>query len=550
MDVSRELPTPSIQSDVTLDAPLTVVDEASGDLRRVEVVEGSGPEITGEIQHHLQCRLRLAALVMFFGFGVFLIRNLVWAGDPPPSMLTYTLHGLLTATLGFCGFALCRRCPVSMTKLRIKEFVIFGMPAIFFLFLQYKDMSECAKHGFLPSSEGSWLLLMFTYAFLVPNHWRKASLAIGSMAVAPILLTVWMISTDTLCQEAHNSGVTYFTNQILSLLVGGVVAVVGVATLRTLRYEAFEARQLGQYHLRTLIGRGGMGDVYLAEHQMMRRPCAIKLIRPSRAGDPRALARFEREVRSIAKLSHWNSVDIYDYGRTEDGTFYYVMEYLPGMSLQQLVERHGRLPAARVIHLLRQTCDALSEAHQLGLIHRDIKPANVFAAERGGVYDVAKLLDFGLAKPLMDQESVELSAENQITGSPLYMSPEQALGEREPDLRSDIYSLGGVGYFLITGHAPFEGRKPLQVILAHVNEPIEPPSRLVPDIPPDLEAILMRCLAKDPNDRYQTAAELVRALNQCEDAHEWTRRMADEWWRQRSSPPLPPPLPKEIALAT
>jgi serine/threonine-protein kinase len=293
-----------------------------------------------------------------------------------------------------------------------------------------------------------------------------------------------------------------------------------------------------------------MGDVYLAEHQMMRRPCAIKLIRPSRAGDPRALARFEREVRSIAKLSHWNSVDIYDYGRTGDGTFYYVMEYLPGMSLQQLVDRHGRLPAARVIHLLRQTCEALSEAHQLGLIHRDIKPANVFAAERGGVHDVAKLLDFGLAKPLMEQESAELSAEGQITGSPLYMSPEQAIGEREPDLRSDIYSIGGVGYFLATGNAPFEGRKPLQVILAHVNEPVEPPSRQVPDIPADLEAVLMRCLAKDPSDRYQSVEDLARALDDCDDANKWTRRMADEWWRLRSSPPLPPPLPKEIALAT
>ena len=227
------------------------------------------------------------------------------------------------------------------------------------------------------------------------------------------------------------------------------------------------------------------------------------------------------------------------------------MEYLPGMSLQQLVDRHGRLPASRVIHLLRQTCEALSgRAHQLGLIHRDIKPANVFAAERGGVYDVAKLLDFGLAKPLMDQESTELSADGQITGSPLYMSPEQAIGEREPDPRSDIYSLGGVGYFLITGQSPFEGRKPLQVILAHVNEPIEPPSRLCPDVPADQEAVLMRCLAKDPSDRYQSVEELASALAECEDAGNWTRRMAGEWWRLRSSPSIPPPLPKEIAMAT
>ncbi len=266
------------------------------------------------------------------------------------------------------------------------------------------------------------------------------------------------------------------------------MAVVGVRTLRDLSFQAFEARQLGQYHLRELIGSGGMGDVYLAEHQLMRRPCAIKLIQPDRAGDPRAMARFEREVQTIAQLSHWNSVDIYDYGRTEEGTFYYVMEFLPGLSLQQLVDRFGPLPPERAIYLLRQTCDALAEAHQLGLVHRDIKPANLFAAHRGGLYDVAKLLDFGLAKPVMEPSSSQLSAEGVITGSPLYMSPEQALGDTDPDVRSDIYSLGGVAYFLLTGHPPFESDRAIKVIFAHANQPIVPLSQWQLDIPRGLGA--------------------------------------------------------------
>ncbi len=190
-----------------------------------------------------------------------------------------------------------------------------------------------------------------------------------------------------------------------------------------------------------------MGEVYLAEHQLMKRPCAIKMIRPEMAADAQALARFEREVRATAALSHWNSIDIFDYGHDQEGTFYYVMEYLPGMNLGDIVKQFGPMPASRVIHLLRQTCDALGEAHQVGLIHRDIKPANIFAAERGGHQDVAKLLDFGLVKPISKTVNLDLTSDGTVTGSPLYMSPEQAVGD-EPDVRSDIYALGAVAYFL------------------------------------------------------------------------------------------------------
>jgi serine/threonine-protein kinase len=230
------------------------------------------------------------------------------------------------------------------------------------------------------------------------------------------------------------------------------------------------ARQLGQYKLKRPIGSGGMGDVYLAEHLLMKRPCAIKVIRPEKAGDPKVLARFEREVQATAKLSHWNSIDIFDYGRADDGTFYYVMEFLPGMSLAELVRRYGAMPAARALHLMKHACDALQEAHEVGLVHRDIKPANIFAAVRGGMFDVAKLLDFGLAKPLADADAAQLTQEGSITGSPMFMSPEQAIGDRDPDARSDVYAVGSVLYFLLTGRPPFDDENPMKVLIAHAHE--------------------------------------------------------------------------------
>src|SRR6185503_720564 len=217
-----------------------------------------------------------------------------------------------------------------------------------------------------------------------------------------------------------------------------------------------------------------------------------------KAGDPKVLARFEREVQATAKLSHWNTVDIYDYGRADDGTFYYVMEFLPGMNLSELVRRYGPMPPSRALHLARQACDGLQEAHDLGIMHRDIKPANIFAAVRGGVFDVAKILDFGLAKPLAEVAGAQLTQEGTITGSPYYMSPEQAIGDREPDARSDIYALGGVLYFLLTGRPPFDDENPMKVLIAHAHEPPPPPSQFIPDLPDDLELVVMRCLQKSP----------------------------------------------------
>ena len=237
----------------------------------------------------------------------------------------------------------------------------------------------------------------------IPNTWQRAAAVLGAIVALPIGFLAYMNSAEMfqhLLSEMNYSG--FISAQVLILAISLLTGIVGVHTIGTLRREAFAAKQLGQYRLKKRLGSGGMGEVYLAEHQMMKRPCAVKLIRPEKAGDPRMLARFEREVRATAKLSHWNSIDIYDYGRTADGTFYYVMEYLPGHNIGEIVDDYGAIPAGRAVYLLDQVCAALAEAHGIGLVHRDIKPANIFCAYRGGVFDVIKLLDFGLAKPTME----------------------------------------------------------------------------------------------------------------------------------------------------
>src|SRR5262245_51357368 len=388
----------------------TIVQPAANGVERAKVccpkreiaAEGSGPHLTKETQSLLRLRLRAAAFILLVGFGVFLVQRVVGvlSGEPlDPFLLGF--HILVVLVLGFSTMPLCRQCPVSMRKLRVGELVIFGLPAAFFLLLQHRMTLTDATRSYMPPP--FWLLLIFTYAMFIPNTWRRAALVIGAMALAPNLLLVGMMLAYP--QVAALMTGMVFVQYVLTMAVAAIAAVFGTHLINTLRREAFEAKQLGQYRLMAPLGTGGMGEVYLAEHRMLKRPCAILLIHPDQAGDPRVLARFEREVQMTARLSHWNTIEIFDYGRTDDGTFFYVMEYLPGLSLEDLLRRHGPLPAERVIHLLRQTCQGLREAHAIGLIHRDIKPGNVFAAQRGGLYDVAKLLDFGLVKPVAETAS-------------------------------------------------------------------------------------------------------------------------------------------------
>jgi serine/threonine-protein kinase len=318
--------------------------------------------------------------------------------------------------------------------------------------------------------------------------------------------------------------------------LGAVTSLFGSHKLTQYRRAAAEARRLGPYTLVRKLGAGGMGEVYLAEHRLLKRPCAVKLIRPDRAADDAELRRFEREVQATAALTHPNAVTVFDYGHTPDGTFYYAMEYLPGLNLQHLVERHGPLPPGRAVHLLRQVCGALGEAHAVGLIHRDIKPGNVIVCERGGTPDVAKLLDFGLVRDVRTG-GAELTQDGVVAGTPSYMAPEQARGERV-DARTDVYAVGGLAYYLLTGRPPFSGPTPLQVVAAQLYETPAPPSRHRPDVPADLETVVLRCLAKAPADRFPDVAGLDAALAACACAGQWSAAEAAAWGRQASRPSL------------
>ncbi len=289
-------------------------------------------------------------------------------------------------------------------------------------------------------------------------------------------------------------------------------------------------RKLGQYELVEKLGEGGMGVVYRAEHAMLRRPTAVKLLPPDKAGGY-TITRFEKEVQQTARLTHPNTVTVFDYGRTPEGVFYYAMELLAGATLREVVEIDGPQPPARVARVLEQAAGALAEAHGIGLIHRDIKPANIMLVKQGGELDVAKVLDFGLVKELNPEVDLALTQADTITGTPHYLSPEGIIQQDAVDARSDLYALGAVGYFLITGGHVFSGNNTVEVLGKHLHAKPEPPSgRLGRELPQDLEELIMQCLAKAPEDRPQSAPEFVLGLRACRDFGGWTPADARGWW--------------------
>lgn len=342
---------------------------------------------------------------------------------------------------------------------------------------------------------------------------------------------------------------------LLALLLVAAVAIwIALWMMNRMREEMRNAviasRQLGQYTLETKLGQGGMGVVYRAKHALLRRPTAVKLLSDT---DRAAILRFEREVQLTSQLSHPNTVAIYDYGHTPEGVFYYAMEYLDGLSLDQLVRKYGPLSDGRVVYILRQVCGSLREAHEAGLVHRDVKPGNILINARGGVSDLVKVLDFGLVKAPDGQEA-SLTAANSLTGTPQYLSPEGVQHPDQVDARSDLYAVGAVGYFLLTGRPVFEGESVIAVCMNQVNTIPEPPSRrLGKPISADLEALLLKCLEKRKEDRPQTAQALSQALGACSAASQWTEAQADSWWREhKPAPPSAPadPYPVEVGQST
>ena len=312
-----------------------------------------------------------------------------------------------------------------------------------------------------------------------------------------------------------------------------VLSTVSSRVIFGLRAQANKVKRLGQYTLGEKIGEGGMGVVYRASHAMLRRPTAIKLLSPEKASED-SVRRFEREVQLTATLTHPNTVAIFDYGRTPAGVFYYAMEYLEGLNLEELVRHDGPQHAGRVIHILEQVGGALTEAHEVGLIHRDIKPANIILCERGGMPDVAKVVDFGLVKPVVtssDDATVAVTANNVLTGTPLYMAPEVIRRDVDVDGRSDLYALGAVAYYLITGGPVFDLANVVEVFAAHLHrEPVRPSARHSIQVPEDLEAVILRCLAKNPAERFSTARDLALALHACAKATPYSLVTANAWW--------------------
>jgi serine/threonine-protein kinase len=378
-----------------------------------------------------------------------------------------------------------------------------------------------------------FICILLLRSLIVPST-VKRTLLCGVLMSGPTILGV--VFGGHRFEDQSLSWITMLGFSINWSVIALIFSCVASAVLYGLRREVRDARRLGQYTLTEKLGEGGMGVVYRASHAMLRRPTAIKLLTD---GDDASLLRFEQEVQLLAGLNHPNIVTVHDYGRTVGGSFYFAMELLDGMDLEKLVDADGPQPAERVIHILRQVARGLDEAHGVGLVHRDIKPANVFVCRHWGEPDAVKVLDFGLAKNNAEPPT-SLTGHDVVLGTPLYISPEALKGAALVDVRSDIYSLGAVAYYMLTAEPVFIGSSALAVCAQHLHSaPVAPSERLGRAVPAELEAIVLRCLSKSPADRYPTAAELERALASCAAAAEWSAHRARAWWQLRGEAPTP-----------
>lgn len=387
-----------------------------------------------------------------------------------------------------------------------------------------------------PNTGGlSWICVLVVVHPIVVPHTRARTLAAAMIAASMDPLGLAIAGARGV--PLPPTGVMVWA--VLPNYICAAVAVIASHVITRLGRAVRTARELGSYRLGELLGRGGMGEVYLARHRFLARPAAIKLIRPDPALARSAreaellMRRFRREAEAAASLHSPHTIALYDFGVTDDGTLYYVMELLDGLDLERLVERFGPQPAPRVVHLLTQACHSLAEAHAVGLIHRDVKPANLVACRVGLEHDFIKVLDFGLVKlvrPHAPQESLA-TAPGEAAGTPAYMAPEVATGDRELDHRSDIYSLGCVAYWLLTGQTVFTGDNPVKMMLDHVRKAPEPPSAQSElPIPPDLDRLVLDCLAKRRDGRPRDAGELARRLATCDVGDPWSADRARAWW--------------------
>jgi eukaryotic-like serine/threonine-protein kinase len=484
---------------------------------------------------------RVIALVTLTFVGVNVFAS-IWLGR-----FSFNLGSvpLLVATVAFAAlWLLLRGAPRSPRFVRAVELATlfvgtagFSSMALFMHMTASPDMAVRTGLTFM----------LLVYAVYVPSTARH-TLVVASLMTLPLLGCIFLAfrawdpalhdPPAAIWPKGDVGDMAYPATLVSAALWGIAVAMAASFSqmIHGLRKEVRDIRRLGQYTLEKKLGEGGMGVVYRASHAMLRRPTAVKLLLPDRSGKA-DLARFEREVRRTAMLTHPNTVTVFDYGRTTDGVFYYAMELLEGATLDEIVEVDGPQPEERVIHLLEQAAGSLAEAHDAGLIHRDVKPGNILVVDRGGISDLVKVLDFGLVKYVGFGASGEaasqpaLTMDNTITGTPLYIAPEAVTTPEAVDARTDLYALGAVGYWLLTGTHVFGGRSIVEVLGHQMHSVPDPPStRLGAPVAADLEAVLLACLAKRPEDRPSSAAVLRERLRACASAGRWTNARAAQWW--------------------
>lgn len=478
---------------------------------------------------------------MLGGTMVFLVRDLFLnpATVGPVRVGTIVLIAAITAVLLAAG-------ELSLGRLRGLELGLFAAASVHILGIDHGALLQEAAAGDAGLVLSRWnltavsfVLLMSTYAIFVPNTWGRAATVIVPLGVAPIALgglvrarhpDVGLLTESVLTPSK-------ITDVVFLLSIAVIVSILGVWLIGRYRSVALDARSANTYDLQERIGQGGMGEVWLAQHQRLARPAAIKIIRPELLGAENgstkmATRRFEREAQATAGLRSPNTVEIYDFGITNEGVFYYVMEYLEGLDLETLVKRFGPLPPARAIYLLRQACASLAEAHAGGLVHRDIKPANIHSCRMGGEHDFVKVLDFGLVKQQQSLEATQLTIDGLTTGTPAYMPPELAMQADLVSPATDVYALGCVAYWLVTGKLVFDQATPMAMVVDHVKtQPEAPSNRTELQIPPALDAAILKCLQKDPADRFASMRDLSDALAKISiEGAPWGPREAEDWW--------------------
>jgi serine/threonine protein kinase len=491
----------------------------------------------------LQQRLALFAKCIFLISAAFFLVNVIiglWFRIP--------LHGLVIDTVPIAhlgGLALLgttwlvtSRMTLSLPTINLLDIIaLIGSCTAWALFID--DRYTESVFGAVVSVAMTTL----AHAIIIPSKWGR-TLRLSTLAVLPVLSIMWIWLggrwwARTTVFDVYAPGLTA-VNQTLLLIVVVVMATVTSRILYDLRRTIREANELGQYLLEEKLGAGGMGEVWRARHRLLVRDAAIKLIRPellagSETGPDVVLRRFEREALATAALRSPHTVHLYDFGQAEDGTLFYVMELLQGIDLEKLVGRFGPVPPERAIHILNQVCHSLAEAHQNGLTHRDIKPANIFVSGTGTDCDFVKVLDFGLVRlrPETTSANVYQTNEQTVGGTPAYVAPEIVLGDAPYDHRVDIYAVGCVAYWLLTGHLVFNSGSAMAMLADHARS--QPPllsTRTELPIPPDLEQLIMQCLEKEPGRRPSSAAELAARLTACKVEAAWTRERAERWWQQ------------------